>query len=590
MEGILKKFVFIIIVLFLLSILLYLEIIFLAGCEKKQAREIVARIGNDYTITYNNLRKHVFDHFYHKQYKDESEAYNQALKTMITNQLKCNDFFERGLDKNRELVQKIQRFISEELIVEYFNKQFLGKYTSDEFALKTYERMGKQVLYRQIVLNKPEKATQLQLDSLKNKAIELKTEIEKGKEFDKLMTQYSQYITSSNSDVNMTQVGWEQSITNPVDNIIFGLNMGDVRIIEAYKAYHIVKVMEIKKVDLEPFNKIKDDIISKLKRGYLDKSLQEFYQAQKDLLNTTELEWNKKALDQLVEWSKTPNFYIDIYKDTLQYAISHDRNLTILTHLEGKVDFKEYLRLLNDVLIPLDARNISEKDFKNFIIEAIRTDIFVKKAQALDLEKEVFNSRRASPILKGQIVKLYDQAVVESQIPEASIQNLSKFYEEQKDSLYYQLEKKNFYVMIFPHKEKAIEATSKINDGIPFEKITGRYLVKTYFRDRDGIIKSYKSKEKPLLGETAFKMNLDEIIGPIQYNDPEKGEQYAILKCVNTRPEKQLYFDDVKNTISDDFKNFQRNKLMTEIKAELWEKYDIEINEDVLSQKIKTVH
>ena len=85
-------------------------------------------------------------------------------------------------------------------------------------------------------------------------------------------------------------------------------------------------------------------------------------------------------------------------------------------------------------------------------------------------------------------------------------------------------------------------------------------------------------------------MNLDEIIGPIQYNDPEKGEQYAILKCVNTRPEKQLYFDDVKNTISDDFKNFQRNKLMTEIKAELWEKYDIEINEDVLSQKIKTVH
>jgi parvulin-like peptidyl-prolyl isomerase len=580
------------IVFFLLSIFLYLGLIFLTGCKdkNKKKQEIVARIGNDYIITYNELRKYVFENFYHKQYKDESEAYNQALKTMITKQLKCIDFFEKGLDKNKELVQKIQRFINEELIVEYFNTQFLGKYTSDEFALKTYERMGKQVLYQQIVLNKPEKATQLELDSLEKKATEIKTEIEKGIEFNKLITQYSQYIKTSNSDVNISQVGWEQSIANPVDNVIFGLKAGDVRIIEAYNTFHIVKVIEIKKVDVEPFNKIKDELITKLKRGYLDKSLQEFYQAQNDLFNVNELEWNKIALDQLIAWSKIPRFYIDIYKDTLQYAITHDRNLTILTYPDGKVDFKEYLRLLNDVLIPVDTRNISEEDFKNFIIEAIRTNIFVKKAQALDLEKEVFNYRRASPVLKYQIERLYDQAVVESQILEASIQNLNKFYDEQKDSLYYQLEKKNFYVMIFPHKEKAIEATSKINDGIPFEKITGRYLVKTYFRDRDGIIKSYKSKEKPLLGETAFKMNLNEIIGPIQYNDPEKGEQYAIFKCVNTRPEKQLYFDDVKNTIGDDFKNYQRKKLMTATEADLWKKYNIEINEDLLSQKIKSNH
>jgi len=575
-------------VFFLLSIFLYLEFFFLTGCEnkKKQEREIVAKIGNDYIITYTDLRKYVFEEFYHKKYRNESEAYNKALDAMITDQLKRNDFFERGLDKNKELVQKIQRFISEELVFEYFKKQFLGKYTSDEFALKTYEKMGKQVLYRQIVLHKPEKTTPLQLDSLKKKAIEVKTEIEKGKEFDKLITQYSQYIASSNSDANMPVVGWEQSISNPIDNVIFGLNIGDVRIIEAYNAYHIVQVMEVKKVEVEPFHKIKDDIITKLKKGYYETSLEEYDKAKKDLLNIDELEWNKKALDQLVEWLKIPNFYIDIYKDTLQYAISHSRNLTILTYSNGKVDFKEYLRLLNDILIPIDTRNITEKDFKNFIIEAIRTDIIVKKAKALDLEKEIFNSGTANPVLKSQIVRLYDQAVVESQIPETSAQNLKKFYEEQKDSLYYQLEKKNFYIMIFPHKEKALEVTSKIKEGIPFEKITGRWLVKTYIRDRDGKIKSYKSKEKPLLGETAFKLNLDEITGPIQYNDPEKGEQYAIIKCADIRPEKQLLFDDVKNTIGDDFKNFQRNKLRTELRANLWKKYDIEIYKDVLTKKL----
>lgn len=575
-------------VFFLLSIFLCLELIFLTGCENKnkQEREIVARIGNDYIITYNDLRKYVFDEFYHKKYRNESEAYNQALDAMITDQLKRNDFFERGLDKNKELVQNIQRFISEELIFEYFNKQFLGKYTSDEFALKTYEKMGKQVFYRQIVLHKPEKATPLQLDSLKKKAIEIKTEIEKGKEFDKLITQYSQYITSSNSDVNMPPVGWEQSMSNPIDNVIFGLNIGDVRIIDAYNAYHIVKVMEIKKVEVEPFHKIKDNIIAKLKKGYYDTSLEEYDKAKKDLLNIDELEWNKKALDQLVEWSKIPNFYIDIYKDTLQYAISHNRNLTILTYSNGKVDFKEYLRLLNDILIPMDKQNINEKDFKDFIIEAIRTDIIVKKAKALDLEKEIFNSQTPNPVLKSQIVRLYDKAVVESQIPEASVQNLKKFYEEQKDSLYYQLEKKNFYIMIFPHKEKALEVTGKIKDGIPFEKVTGRWLVKTYIRDRDGNIKSYKSKEKPLLGETAFKLHLDEIVGPIQYNDPEKGEQYAIIKCVNISPEKQLLYSDVQGKISEDFKKFHRSRIEKEEEKRLQAKYQVKIYSDVLKNKM----
>jgi hypothetical protein len=61
----------------------------------------------------------------------------------------------------------------------------------------------------------------------------------------------------------------------------------------------------------------------------------------------------------------------------------------------------------------------------------IRTEIIVKKAKALDLEKEIFNSRMAKPVLKSQIIWLHDKEVVELQIPETSTQNLKKFYEEQ---------------------------------------------------------------------------------------------------------------------------------------------------------------
>lgn len=575
-------------VFFLLSIFLYCEFFFLTGCEnkKKQEREIVARIGNDYIISYNDLRKFVFERLYHRMYKDQLQAYNQALNVMVTDQLKCLDFLEKGLDENSELMQNIQRYLSEELLVKYFNTQFLDKYTNEEFAHKIYDSMGKQVIYQQIVLYKPENASTIQLDSLKNRAIAIKVEIDKGADFIKLVDKYSQHSESLNSDGYMPPLGWEQSLSTPIDNIIFNLNIGDVQVLDTYNAYRIVKVTDIKEIDIEPFEEIKDQIITKLRKSYVDISLQEYDKAKNELIDINAIKWNDNTLDQLIAWSKIPNFYHDIYQDTIKKAISAGNNFTILTYPKGNVDLREYLRLLNNILIPIDTKNMGREDIKKFIIEAVQTDKIVQKAKELDLEKDILYPDKINPILKSKIVNLYDQVVIESQIPEPTSELLHKFYESQKDSLYYHLKKINIYAMIFPEEKKADEIMQRIKNGTPFEKISGRWFVKTFVRDRNGHVKSYKSQEKPFLGEAAFKLKLNETSGPIEYNDPEKGKQYAIIKCANIRPEKQLLFDDVKNSIAEDFKKYQRKKLTREVREQLWKKYDIEIYKDVLTKKL----
>ena len=276
------------------------------------------------------------------------------------------------------------------------------------------------------------------------------------------------------------------------------------------------------------------------------------------MIDESKLKWNDKALNQLVSWSKIPNFYNGIYKDTLQQAISKNKDFIILTYSGGNVDLKEYLRLLNNVLIPKSDKNTDKDDIKNFLLEAVRTDKIVKKAEDLGLEKTIFNPQTNNPVLKNQIVYLYNLAVVDSQIPEPTGEILHKFYNEQKDSLFYQLKKINIYAMIFPGEKKAEEVMQRIESGTPFEKISGDWFVKTFIRDREGNIKSYFSREEPFLGKAAFKLKLNETAGPVAYNDPEKGKQYAIIKCVNIRPEKQLFFADVKNSIVEDFRNYQR--------------------------------
>jgi len=575
-----------ILLLLLFALFCFISISFIkCSKETKQDEDIVARIGSNYVFTFNDLREYVFDWDYNKKYRDKSEAYNLALESMVTNQLKRIDFFAKGLNKDEKLIQSIRRIIKEEVVIEYFNTQYLSKYTNDDYAKKIYSIMDKRVIYRQIFLKLPENASAKQKESLRKKAVEIKDEIIEGKDFGQLVNQYSQDTLSINSNGYMQPLGWEQSLTDPIGNLIFNFKAGDVHVLDSGDGFYIVKVVEVSKIEVKPFEKIKNELINKLKNIYSDKSLEEFENDKKKSVDENSIKWDNKALTQLINWSEIPGFYYKIYNDTLQNAISRN-NFTILTYSNGQVDLKEYLHLLNDVLIPRFSEKVKEENIKAYIVEAMQTDKVIKKAEELGIENKIFNVQTKNPVLKHQIAVLYNQAVIDSQIPKPTDEILHKFYNEQKDSLYYQLHKINVYAMIFPDENQAEEVMRKIKAGTPFEKISGRWLVKTFIRDREGNIKTYLSTEEPFLGEAAFKLNLDETTGPVEYFEPGKGQQYAIIKCINIRPEKQLLFDDVKKSIAEDYRKYKREIMMKEVRDKLWEKYDVEIYNDVLEKKL----
>ena len=85
----------------------------------------------------------------------------------------------------------------------------------------------------------------------------------------------------------------------------------------------------------------------------------------------------------------------------------------------------------------------------------------------------------------------------------------------------------------------------------------------------NGEIKSFSSKEKPIFSKVGFEMKESEVRGPVQFNDENNQSKYAVIKCYFIRPEKQLTYNDVKNTIKEDFKNFHRQKIEKELEVEL---------------------
>lgn len=558
------------------------------GFNQFPGGNIIAKYDKDRTVTIEELNQYVKDWLYYKKFRERADIYNNALNDLLVNQFKRIDFFEKGLDKDKELIKNINRIINEELVAEYFETQYLGKYANEEIAKKVYETMDKEVVYRVIELSKPSNATQKQLDSLIEKATEIKSKIDRGEDFDSLLKEFSQNNTSLMNNGYMPPVDWKQSYANQFSNVIFNLDKNDVRVLNSDNAFMIVKVTDINKIHLEPFDSIKTTIISDLKKAYANTSIDEYEKDVRELIDENELKWDNAAVEQVVQWSNIPNFYDGKYRQIINTALGKGENKIILTYGKGSIDYNELLRLLDDVLVMGNSKDKKESDIKKFILEALRTDFIVKKAESLGLKKNIFNSFTANPALKNQIAFLYNQAEIEAKIPAATEETLYNFFKENEDTLYYQLEKRNLFVMVFPTKMEAEKASAKIISGTPFEKVTGSYLVKTYIKDRNGEIKSFPNEEKSTFSKVGFEMKESEVSDIISFEDEDGQTKFAIMKCHHIRPEKQLTYDDVKKSITEDFKNYHRKMIAKSIEERLKIKYKPVINEEVLAKLISS--
>ena len=548
---------------------------------------VVAKIGKDYLITANELRQYVEKWHFEGRFPTKSEAYDNALNEMIRYQIRLFDFFDRKLNENHALMDKISRIVNYELVNAFFNKRFVDMYANEKTALEAYKEMDKEVQCIDITLLMPSDTTKVKLDSLKAIALKIETGFSKNSDIKNILRHYPLVKFRLNAKRRVT---WEETMADPVANVIFKLQKGFTRVVESADGFHIVKVLNIKKINLEPFEKIKDKIIIQLQKGYYQVFNNAFDNYRLGLIDKSSIKWNQSALNQIEKWSsEDARFYAGAYKDTIESAISHGNNFQILSYKNGYVDLKEYLRLWEQVIVPSPNTILNSSNIKEFILDALYNNDVVKAAKKIGLEKQLVNPYTKDPIIANRLVYLYNLAVIDASIPEATPEALQKFYEDHKDSIFYQLKVVYIYARIYSDSAKAAADINEIKNGTPFEKVKDAWLVKEYIRERDGSLKAYKTEGGDYLAKAAFKLSLDESAGPIEYNDSTKGKQFAVIKCFKIIPEKQLTYDDVKGKrVLEEFRDFYRKKIAEEIDAKLKKKYGVEIFPNALSEAIST--
>lgn len=547
--------------------------------------DTVAIVGRDYVVTLKALRQYVNDWHYNLRFRDRSEAYHRALNDLIIDQLKIFDFFDRGLNRDRALMSKIRRIINNELMDAFLNRKFMDRYANERTAAEAYKELDREIICEDLILPVPANPAKESLDSLKTIALGIEAGLSKNQDVERLIRDYSLKKFRLNPERRVT---WWETMSDPAANVIFRLRKGFTRVIESVDGVHIVRVLEIRKVKPEPFEKIKDKIISALQKGYYQLSNDEYEKYRRGLVDKSSIKWNRRGLDQLVKWSSgSATFYRSAYKDTIENALRNGNNFEILSCNTGKVDLKEYLRLLEEVVMFSPNTILNQDNVKGFILDAVYDNDVVKAAERIGLEKELINPYTPDPLLKDRLEYLYNLAVIDGSIPKATPEALHRFYEDHKDSIFYQLKKVYLYARIYSDSAKAAADMNAIRKGTPFEKVSNAWWNKIYIRERDGSLKAYRTAGGDYLAKAAFKLKLNESAGPVEYYDSTKGKQFAVIKCVQIEPEKQLTYDEVKGKrLRKEFTDYYRRKISAEVEAGLKKKYAVKVFENVLSGAI----
>ena len=571
-------------------VLFTLSLLFISFEEASSgSSDTVSTVGKNSAITFGDLQQFVHDRFYDRMYRTRpvDYAYRKALDDMIVDQLKRIDFFERGLDRDSALLQKNIRVINEELVIRYFGREYVRKYVNDRSIRDAYERMKREVVCRRFPLSVPARASATSRQSFNAVRGKLASQIARGAKFDDLVSSCRRWVSTSTALVDTVTVTWKNGLMMEADSIMSRLRVGQVGIVNLPAAFEIVQIMRINPLSVAPYENVKDDIYNTLRERFATAATDDFTRATEALVDQHALNWNEKALKELLGWSNIPGFYASLYRDTLTAVIAQPRNSVLLKYHGGSVDLREFLRLLNEVLILPGRGQYHVDDLKKFILEAVRTDRVIRKARALGLEKGIFSIRSTDPVLRDRVVSFYNQRVIEGNIPALAEKTIREFYAANKDSLYYQLAKVNIYAVISTDRKQIDSVWQMHLRGTPFEKLAPQIDVKTFIRERSGgPIRSYLSTETPFLGKAAFDLTLNQVAGPVEYSDPDQGTCYAIIKCVGTRPEKQLTLDEARKSIPADFREFQWTKIGNETAETLKNKYGFTIREDVLVRNI----
>jgi len=503
---------------------------------------------------------------------DELQVRLQLLDTLINQNLLIIGAYEKGLDKQEQILAAADKEKDKFLLNALFQEKIVAKAVVSEAEIKDwYNRMGEEIKVSHILV-----AT----DSAANDILK---KLKEGATFEQLAVQYSTDPSAQRNQGDLGWISWGSTVDNFQD-AAFKLKPGEVSApVKTEFGYHIIKLVDRRKVENRPsYDEVKDQITSSISDRRKRALLQDY------------IEVIKKKYPVTVE-KPTCQFVLNrlatIYPDTISghprwrnnidpAQLNTDEKALILgSYPGGQMTLGEYLTNLQYL------RQIRPPDFDSYdslasvIFQLSFLDILTSEAKAEKMEN--------SQAYKDNFLRFKEMAMAD--VMRSDSIPFPVKVDDSDAQEYYNIHQEEFVVPLRFHLLEILLADEKtaekykttIRTEQEFKKIAASETLRFGKKDVSGDLGIVARQQSPQLFDAVANAKVGSIVGPIKI-----GNRFSIL-WIKERLESELQpFAQVKSTIVDILIKSKGDELYREWIENIRKRTEIKIDSAVVKASV----
>lgn len=550
-----------------------------AGCAKMQKN--VAKVGRE-AITAEEFKNEMMTRYRTEEFASQRtlQERKDLLKPMIDRELKLQDAYRLGLDKDSTVVKAAEDTRKQAAIQELYKVEIMDKVIPPSAVKDIYDKMGEEIRARHILIKTPMDADSVKEQEAVEKVNSIYQLLMNGADFDSLARQVSEDPTSAQNGGDLGYFGWGKMV-DEFQNAAFALKVGEIsQPVKSSYGYHIIKLEDRRpSTTRKSFEEEKDGILMQLRQKYRD----ELNKAAEDYLNALKeehlLKYNyaniQKILDKVSDPSvpRNQSFFSDFSEEEKQWEAATMKGDTIrVSDLDAEI-----------AKTGVPPRWRDQKAIISMIERMVIPDFLAERAK----QKGLYNAKSVKDAYRttqeGHLVMVVENKQIVDKI-DLSDEKLLDYYQNHLDEFKTDstVEVQEIYITMDKNKGKdeafAKRIANRAKKGENFTKLVEKYTDRKSAEKREGKIGPITSRQYGELGKTAFGLKIGEISDPIRMGP----NAFSVIKLLDKTSPRQKTFEECKSEVERKLRGEAADSLRAAWSKDMERRYPVKIYENAL--------
>jgi parvulin-like peptidyl-prolyl isomerase len=554
---------------------LFSAVILIWSCEKQG--DYIAKVGKE-TISEQEYRDAFTARFRSEDNIKQRtlDDRKRFLREMALERAKYQVGLERKYDENSAIAEQVEAAARRRSLDMLYEEKILNAVVSEKMLRDFYEKSGKEVLARHVLIKKmPGDTTDAAKDRLRTRIDSIKTAINSGLDFKVAAAMLSEDATTAPDSGNLEWFPWGRMVNEFQEGCWAAQPHKLAGPVESPFGFHLIMVDSTRKIENRPsFEDSKNDIAARL-REVEGQKLSDAARAYVDGLHKKyDLKFDDAVLNEFR--SKLQDPQMSLNKELGPMFTDDEKQKVAATHKLGKVTLADMITKVGANAYRVDWKNAQAAiDLVNAIAEPelledhAEKEGFLKKAKS---DPAVVEQQRSAIMRLVEKVEITDKLETDDAADKAYYEShLQEFIQPELRTIR--------EIFIKEDSAKAVRVADRAGKGEDFKKLAWQFNEKESTKNDTGRIGPFEEKRFGVIGKTAFTLaNRGDISEAAKI-----GKNWSVVQLLDVVPSRTKTWDEAKAEAKKQNRVAKTAQLKEQLESMLLEKYPMNVNEEKLA-------